>query len=824
MTWNDDPAASTWSYAEQQADAGGEQGAVRWSEGQLVRLENEWRRLQRSFAYHPHIGISPLKGDPPDEYRIDYTVRTLVMNAGDPLQFVSQASVHVWLPPNFPFGPPLVRPMHAVFHPNVVPDGIALLPPWRPQMTLADVLMGIGRLLAMQYYEPSLAWNPAAMQWIYDNPAYVPTDPGADFSPHAGGDPLERICRFAPQTLDQIAQQFEEMCHTLLLDDAPGPDAVIEFADRTRLALNLFLEEDIPDEYRARASTLDDAAREMIMSLDAWEAIRARRCTAAEASRIAHQLSGTRQMIATELRDLEALVREGEPAPLAELSRRLPKAALLHEHAARLRTLAEEIELQIGEAQTQLATMQSLPGPELPGEGYIGQQIEAARRPIAERFEQAQHNLSAELSYATPVAKRAQRRLAGLQRIIGWREYFDLLGKAHRLTERIEAWGSAGVEACHVELAAEKRGPFCFEQEIDIAGSLCVVRSPGPLIVQVIDAATGQLLAEDDAGAAMLPAQGATVRLTPRCDELAVQLQYLCDETHSALEQLQGPVDAGQSWLTRYNDVFASPPAQADLREAQEQAHARFMGLCADLVELGPFKQRLATWWLLDRLLRTAPALAGQLAEANKRLSKVSDRLDVIARASNRDPDTGQLQVAARFGKEYPQLLQKRDQARRQIASLTQLLESPETLGLGVAPAPQVLPALPEQVLSLVPRLHISAIRDMAESLRATLSRGFEIPEINEPLPEGVAPLPEDQPEPDAVEMADPVQGDQEQTPFDSIEQSSPDQPRTRPAEPEPWTEPETPGDAEFADEPSDEQPADDSIDWMLQEPEDEAK
>src|SRR5687768_16256388 len=38
---------------------------ISWTSDQLVRLEHEWRRLQRSFAYHPSVKITPLAGNPP---------------------------------------------------------------------------------------------------------------------------------------------------------------------------------------------------------------------------------------------------------------------------------------------------------------------------------------------------------------------------------------------------------------------------------------------------------------------------------------------------------------------------------------------------------------------------------------------------------------------------------------------------------------------------------------------------------------------------------------------------------------------------------------
>src|SRR6185503_13998863 len=50
---------------------------IAWTPDQLVRLEHEWRQLQRNFAYHPSVRIIPLNGNPPAEYTVEFKARTL---------------------------------------------------------------------------------------------------------------------------------------------------------------------------------------------------------------------------------------------------------------------------------------------------------------------------------------------------------------------------------------------------------------------------------------------------------------------------------------------------------------------------------------------------------------------------------------------------------------------------------------------------------------------------------------------------------------------------------------------------------------------------
>ncbi len=48
------------------------------------------------------------------------------MPEGGNLEYTPSSAVHIWLPPAFPHEPPLVRPISALFHPNVAADGIKI--------------------------------------------------------------------------------------------------------------------------------------------------------------------------------------------------------------------------------------------------------------------------------------------------------------------------------------------------------------------------------------------------------------------------------------------------------------------------------------------------------------------------------------------------------------------------------------------------------------------------------------------------------------------------------------------------------------------------
>jgi ubiquitin-protein ligase len=262
----------------QPADSGDPYAEVTWGSDQLARMENEWRRLQRAFAYHPHVTLTPMTGDPPASYQVDFRLTTVIVNPRtNQLEYVANATVHVTLPPGFPNQAPTVKPMTAIFHPNVSYEGVYLENLWHPNETLLGLIRKIGDVLAYRSYDPDYAVNPAAMEWLTVNHAILPIDGQANLSPQAGGEPLDRICRYGPQSLESMKQSILATQSALFGTSAPDPLTLKNYATKTRMALNLFMESDVPEHLQAGASDLDEAARELVSMGPLYDFVRERR-------------------------------------------------------------------------------------------------------------------------------------------------------------------------------------------------------------------------------------------------------------------------------------------------------------------------------------------------------------------------------------------------------------------------------------------------------------------------------------------------------------------------------------------------------------------
>jgi hypothetical protein len=167
-----------------------------------------------------------------------------------------------------------------------------------------------------------------------------------------------------------------------------------------------------------------------------------------------------------------------------------------------------------------------------------------------------------------------------------------------------------------------------------------------------------------------------TFQLTGNAEELAVQLDYLARESGTMLERLGGPVRGPESWLGRSIEALSAEPAQAAIRREYEQRIEQWRVLGDDLRRLGAFKQRLATFRLLQRMAEVARKLRKRLAAAEQHLAESTARISTIVGKSNTDIETDRLHIPNRYAREYPQQLQRRDQAKQEIAELRRRMES----------------------------------------------------------------------------------------------------------------------------------------------------
>lgn len=726
---------------------------VAWTDGQIMRLENEWRKAQRAFAYHPIIGIAPLHGDPPFEYQIDYRVRSLIMNEEGQLQYVDGVSVHLWLPPGFPNQAPVARPMESVFHPNISPEGVSLTHSWQPTDSLVDFAGRVGELLAYRSYDPESVVNPVAMDWLAANSHSLPLDAHADFSPFNGGEPLGRIQRLGPATLEQIRRALDNMRFALLAEEgAPTPAEVEDFSRKTRAAVSLFLDGEVPDTLREQANECDDWCRELPDSIPLWDYLRHQRTRAGATEQAADALRKSAAAFAIGLRELESLVRSAAPGSAASAIKTIPPMEKLEHPHLKLPPLGREFEKWAAEARSLLEAIKE-EKPEVPiaPDGSMGRRLASQAEMVRETIDTAMRAAQAALTEVDPLLRRAGPEVRALEQVVGWREYMDMVAKARALEKQLAEWGSSGVQAFYLANSSGSFGPFQFEEPVDLGGARVVVRSLQRGQIEVINPVGQEVLGRQAADSITLlvgksegnPGYPTTFTLTERCDDLLVQLGFIQQQTIDALSQFQQPVTGAKTWCGTMSTMLSDHSQQQQLRESNRKAAHRWKVISSELAALSRFKERLATYNLVARMSEEVPRLRGLIAAAEVRHKDSTQTIATVMSKSSRDVASDQFIVPPKYANTYSEALRTRDQARQEVVRQKNLLKqiarelvarvgSSRLCGRPEVPEFRVLPAIPAALWDLHEPASDDNMRDMLQGLSGQL--GVQLP-FNPPPP-----------------------------------------------------------------------------------------
>ncbi|HZL37141.1 MAG TPA: hypothetical protein VFC78_17610 [Tepidisphaeraceae bacterium] len=750
-----DESAPSVEGEPQPLEPGEAAGDPLWTDGQLIRLENEWRRAQRSFAYHPSIGIAPLRGDPPHEYRLDFRVRTLVINEAGELQYVDSVSMHVWLPPGFPNQPPVVRPMVGVFHPNVVWEGVYITNPWQSTDTLVEFAARIGELLAFRNYDPQSVVNAAAMDWLEQNSGALPLDTHSDFDASADGEPLGRIMRLGPGTLEQIRRALDDMRFALVAEhDAPSAAEVEAFARDTRAALNLFLDNDIPEKLREQASEFDNWCRELPASVPLWDYLRRQRTAALSSETAVLALRDVANALEKQFQDLAALVNGATIDSAESAAKAIPPMAALAPIQLALPPLARDFEQRVNALRAMLDLMKT-PPPHVTvaPEGSLGRRLASQADSVQQGSAAASKIAQDALTTFEPLRRQALAEVSAVEQVVGWREYMDMFAKAHALEQQVATWGSAGVHAYFIENSSGSFGPFQFEEPLDLGGTRVAIRNMQGRQIDAIDAVGLQALGNADGGTVSIivgqtqAEQGydTAFRLTDRCDDLAVQFDFIGRKTADALAGLQRPVAHSKSWCGKVCSLLASQVSQQNLRVAHRKSAHRWKALILDLGPLLRFKERLATYHLLMRMTEATPRVKELIVQARARHADATQKIAVIMSKSSRDVETDRMIIPPKYARSYSDEMQLRDEAKHEVARLEALLKqiarelavrlsSPRYCGRPELPSFHSLAPLPDSIAQLREVMGDGPLQASADHLSRLL--GVQLPFNPPPVPQ----------------------------------------------------------------------------------------
>ncbi|HEV8378513.1 MAG TPA: hypothetical protein VGP99_06650, partial [Tepidisphaeraceae bacterium] len=530
-------------------------------------------------------------------------------------------------------------------------------------------------------------------------------------------------------------------------EGAPTAVETKMFCLRTRQALGVFLEDDVPEELRAPAAELDDWARQMPDSIALWEILRRYRGAAAEAFAVAGQLKDSEKALTHEMVAIDGLMGGEIPQAPAKAMRMIPPGAKLQMHLGNLVNLIGRAEGAVNEARTAAGKLAALPllTPKK-FSGALQKRVEAEASRAASHATEASEKLNSAYSFHDPVLGRARVHVAALKRANDWREYADMVDRAEGLAAKIVDWGPAGLQAYYIDNASGTFGPFELEQKLTMGTSSLAVRNPASTIIEIIDADTGSVIKKADNGSIVKnitdPQTGekfpSTFRLTGNCDELAVQIDYLARESSLMMKDLVVKVRSPDGWLGKVLDVLATNLGK--IQHEHEEKRKRWSTLRDDLASLRPFKERIATVRLLQRTAEMAPIIVARIEDAKNALEAATARVAAIVASCDTDIETGRLLIPNRFAREYPEQLHKRDQAKALIeqlqkhakavaADVRKRIDDPQLKGFADRPALAILAPLPQTWVDLQDEIGDEAIAAKLAELEGPLGAELRKPQ-----------------------------------------------------------------------------------------------
>lgn len=138
------------------------------------QLDEIYQQLKEHFLAHPVISVTPIKGDPPEQYEIIYTLPGFCKTGEGKIVELAEHNVELTIPFGFPHFPPSCKPKCDIFHPDFDPVAICLGDFWHQDRSLSDLIIHIGQMINGELYSTSNAFNEEAAAWYLNNSVKFP--------------------------------------------------------------------------------------------------------------------------------------------------------------------------------------------------------------------------------------------------------------------------------------------------------------------------------------------------------------------------------------------------------------------------------------------------------------------------------------------------------------------------------------------------------------------------------------------------------------------------------------------------------------------------
>ncbi len=140
------------------------------------RLRADAESMNTAFKNSPFIRVQPGVGDPPEAYRVQYSIDSLEPGPdGKPVPR-NVHDIEIQLTSEYPRLSPKCKILTPIFHPNFDPTTICVGDHWTAGERLVDLVVRIGEMIAYQAYNIQSPLDAEAAMWADLNRGQLPTD------------------------------------------------------------------------------------------------------------------------------------------------------------------------------------------------------------------------------------------------------------------------------------------------------------------------------------------------------------------------------------------------------------------------------------------------------------------------------------------------------------------------------------------------------------------------------------------------------------------------------------------------------------------------
>ncbi len=207
------------------------------------QLAADFEQLNNTLELYPSISIIRAEGQPPDHYEIEYRLRGYTRTPDGTIEIGEVHRVAINLPFGYPHFPPTVKPLTAIFHPDIDPAAIRIAEQWQEKPSLADLALHIGEMICGNIYNVDDPFNQEAADWYVEHRDELPLDvlKIADID-----DEGERFDTLDEDTFASLGLEDDDLLTSVTDQDDDQAELLLSYLDQKKIYAASSLLQEIP--------------------------------------------------------------------------------------------------------------------------------------------------------------------------------------------------------------------------------------------------------------------------------------------------------------------------------------------------------------------------------------------------------------------------------------------------------------------------------------------------------------------------------------------------------------------------------------------------